>query len=221
MPELPEVGQHWPVHCVRVRGEVQGEVCRKRLPDRCVVKALVYGHSQSGGMGLDLVKQLRAAGIETQRVTHVGYTDKKLIAARADVTGGPFDVVVLYAGGNSSKPTPADIIELARSFPSARVSVVLPPVNTDRESSAVAALRDKVAGNKAGAEQAGLKVYTVEAGGSQFWPDKVHMRPGAAASVQLAKTIVGDVTGSNQRAVLGALVIGAVVLWAVKRWGGK
>ena len=185
------------------------------------MKALVYGHSQSGGMGLDLAKALAKAGIDVERVTHVGYTDKKLINARKDIKSGPFDLVFLYAGGNSNKPTPNDIVELARTFPSARVSVVLPPVNVDRDAQAVAALREKNAGNKAGVSAAGLKVYTVEAHASDFWPDKIHMRPKSAASVELANKIVADATGSTGQAVLGFLLVGAVAFWAYKRWGVK
>ena len=151
------------------------------------MKALIYGHSQSGGMGLDLEKGLKKAGVSVKRITNVGYNDVKLLkAAPAQVDA---DFVFLYAGGNSDKAEPEAIRKLVDHFGKQRTFVVLGPVSTAHAKGDLWRERNK--GNVEGLKGY-VPVYSVEAGAKEFWPDKLHMKPGAPTSVKLAQQILAD-----------------------------
>lgn len=173
------------------------------------MNVLIYGHSQSGGMGLDLVSALKAAGHRVERVTHIGYTDPKLLQEAPTSTA---DRVVLYAGGNTDKADPESIRKLVDHFGRERTVVVLGPINSDNPKADL--WRARNAGNVEGLKEY-VRVYSVEASGKEFWPDKLHMKPKAPSSVQLAKQIVTDLTGSPPPADSGTfwpLIAGAGLL---------
>lgn len=153
------------------------------------MNVLIYGHSQSGGMGLDLVSALKKAGHSVERVTRIGYTDPKLLQ---EAPTSAADRVVLYAGGNTDKADPESIRKLIDHFGKERTVVVLGPVNADNPKADL--WRARNAGNVEGLKDH-VRVYSVEASGKEFWPDKLHMKPKAPSSVQLAKQIVTDLTG--------------------------
>ena len=191
------------------------------------MKALVYGHSQSGGMGLDLEKALKKAGYSVTRVTKVGWNDAKLVQYLPELPAGPYDRVFLYVGGNSDAPTPTAIGQLVQAFDGKAV-VILPPVNTERTkkggAEATAALVAKNEGNRA-ALAGKVRVYTFSGGLSDFEPDQIHMRPGSAASKAAAQAIVGDLQAPAVKAGfdpvlfvgLGLIAAVALALWARRR----
>lgn len=155
------------------------------------MQALVYGHSQSGGMGLDLVSALKKVGYTVERITHIGYTDPKLLKAAPETVTA--DRVFLYAGGNTDNADPESIRKLVDHFGRERTVVVLGPINSDNPKADL--WRARNAGNVEGLKDY-VRVYSVEASGKEFWPDKLHMKPGAPSSVKLAKQIVTDLTGT-------------------------
>jgi hypothetical protein len=187
------------------------------------MKALIYGHSQSGGMGLDLEKGLKKAGVAVKRITNVGYNDAKLLkAAPAQVDA---DFVFLYAGGNSDTADPEAIRKLVDHFGKQRTFVVLGPVSTAHAKGDLWRERNK--GNVEGLKGY-VPVYSVEAEAKEFWPDKLHMKPGAPTSVKLAQQILADAKigsrlGSDSSPVLMSLPLllllgcGAFYLYATRR----
>lgn len=189
------------------------------------MKALVFGHSQSGGMGLDMVAALKALGFDVKRKTHNGANDKALIADLPEL-GDPaqYDRVFLYAGGNSDDPTVDQIKALVNHFGAAKTVVILPPVNTGRDPAKVAAQRAKNKGNYDGL-LGFVPVYSIEADYADFTSntDHVHLRAGSKPSKDLVATVLGDLglasggaivpsTSSTTKAVL---IVGGAVLIAV------
>lgn len=178
-----------------------------------MAKALIYGHSQSGGTGLDLEKALRMKGFKVTRVTRVGWSDKKLLDNVADVAAdaAAAQVIALYGGGNSDKPTVEPLRKLIEALGAQKVLLVLPPVNLDRDDA-----QAHLAKNEANAD--GVKdlvpIYRLQGGASDFWPDGIHMKPGVKPSVALAKQIVDDI---RERGALPVWpwVVGSAVLAAL------
>lgn len=151
------------------------------------MRVLIFGHSQSGGMGLDLERMLRGLGYDVTRKTVNGANDRAL---RLQVPSGPWDRVYLYAGGNSDSPSVEDIRSLIGFFGGNRTVVILPPTNTG-DAVRLSMMRAKNAGNAAGLRGL-VRVYAIEAGPHEFGPDGIHMRPGAPSSVALATRIVAE-----------------------------
>jgi len=196
------------------------------------MKALIYGHSQSGGMGLDLEKALKKAGFAVTRATRVGKNDKWLLANVKDVPAGTYDRVFLYLGGNSDNPTPTEILSLVDVFGADRTVVILPPVNRERTKKggdeAIAALRAKNMGNfKAIGDS--VRTYMIEGGNADFEPDQIHMKPGSKVSKPLAQKILEDMgavaataqtsptTGPSTSLTVGVGVVLAIVAALVWR----
>lgn len=159
------------------------------------MKALIYGHSQSGGMGLDLEKALKKAGFAVTRATRVGKNDKWLLAHVKEVPAGPYDQVFLYVGGNSDNPTSNEIMGLVNTFGADRTVAILPPVNRERSKKggdeAIAALRAKNMGNFKAIGNS-VRTYMTEGGNADFEPDQIHMRPGSTPSKDLAQKILNN-----------------------------
>lgn len=156
------------------------------------MKAVVYGHSQAQptGMGDDMVAGLKKRGYSVNRVGLQGKNDKGLLD-NIDVLGDISDAdrVFLYAGGNSDKPTVNDLRALIQALGPDRTTVILPPVNLDRPTSAVVKQQAKNASNKAGIQDL-VPVYTVAGHAADFKADSIHMRAGTAISKQLVNTIL-------------------------------
>lgn len=97
--------------------------------------ALIYGHSQSGGMGLDVQKLLSKAGWKVVRVTKVGWSDGQLGAGIPELTGSPgqYDRIFYYGGANpkaSKEATGNSILaNVAKLGGPSKVTVVLAPYN--------------------------------------------------------------------------------------------
>jgi hypothetical protein len=200
------------------------------------MKALIYGHSQSGGMGLDLEKALKKVGFSVTRSTHVGRNDKWLLAHVKEVPAGPYDRVFLYVGGNSDNPTPTEIMGLVNTFGADRTVAILPPVNHERTKKggdeAIVDLRAKNMGNfKAIGDS--VRTYMTEGGNADFEPDQIHMRPGSSPSKSLAQKILEDMgavaataqtspstTGASASLTVGVgvvLVLAAALIWRSRR----
>ena len=187
------------------------------------MKALVFGHSQSGGMGLDMVAALKGLGFAVTRKTHNGANDAALIKDLPDL-GDPsqFDRVFLYAGGNSDDPTVGQIKQLVDHFGAAKTVVILPPVNVGRDPAKVAAQRAKNKGNFDGL-QGYVPVYSIEAEYADFTSntDHVHLRAGSKPSKDLVSQILSDVglTAGGSMALSStaktALIIGGAMLIAI------
>ena len=185
--------------------------------------ALIYGHSQSGGMGLDLDKALRKRGWKVSRTTRVGWNDGKLLANLDDVEAeaAAASRVYLYGGGNSDKPSVKQLRELVQALGPSKTVLILPPVNLDRDADDVAAQRAKNKGNADGLADL-VPVFQLEAAGSNFWPDKIHMRPGSPTSLAAAEQLVQPLEPSAGGAApfLVAAVLGVAALLVVRRARG-
>lgn len=185
------------------------------------MRALIYGHSQSGGMGLDVEKLLKQKGFTVVRETKVGYTDRRLVSYLPNVPSGPYDRVYLYVGGNSDVPDVKNIRALIEHFGASRTVVVLGPVNLDHAERAPT-LQARNAGNRAGVADL-VRVYDLQAGQSAFWPDKLHVKPGVPESKRLAEQIVAETltggslspapSGDNGAVWAAASVLGFALWW--------
>lgn len=184
--------------------------------------ALLYGHSQTGGMGIDQEKALKSAGFTTSRVVHNGKNDAALLALTSDLTEkqANADRVFLYAGGNSDASTVPEITALIDYFGPERVTVILPPVNQGRDDDKIAAQRAKNAANVEGlalqSDTRNVRVYSIEAPYDQFSSntDHVHLAAGSQASKDFAQRVIDEMDGGMNGAILlvAALVFGAVWL---------
>lgn len=184
--------------------------------------ALIYGHSQSGGMGLDLEKALRKRGWKVSRTTRVGWNDGKLLVNVDDVQvqADAADRVYLYGGGNSDKPSVKPLRELVQALGAAKTVLILPPVNTDRDADDVAAQRLKNKGNADGLADL-VPVVQVEASGDNFWGDKIHMRPGSPQSLAVADQLVQPLAaGGGVPVALVAGLVGLAALMLLRRVRG-
>jgi hypothetical protein len=198
------------------------------------MKALIFGHSQSGGMGLDMVAALKGLGFDVKRKTHNGANDAALIKDLPDL-GDPaqYDRVFLYAGGNSDNPTVDQIKQLVNHFGVSKTVVILPPVNVGRKPDKVEAQRAKNKGNFDGL-QGFVPVYSIEADYADFTSntDHVHLRAGSKPSVDLVAKVLTDLglskggalaTSSATKTVLiiGGAVLIAIVLALMTRARGR
>ena len=153
--------------------------------------ALLYGHSQTGGMGLDMRAALQAAGFDVTLSVHNGKTDAWLLDHLPELGDlGPYKRVVAYLGGNATAPDAATIVQLAQALGGPdKVAVVLPPLNADKAPDAEKAYRN--AAHVQALQGSGFRVYIVQAPGSDFW-DGVHLNPGSVASQALAEQVMAD-----------------------------
>lgn len=189
--------------------------------------ALLFGHSQTGGMGIDLANALKNAGYSVSRVVHNGAHDSQLVSFLSDLSDkqAASDKVFLYAGGNSDDPSVPDITALINYFGADRCTVILPPVNQGRDPAKIAAQRIKNDGNKAGLQAQdstkNVRIYAIEADWDQFTAntDHVHLRAGSPASVALANQIVAEIDqpiddGSLLTVILSLVAVGtAIYVW--------
>lgn len=187
------------------------------------VRALLYGHSQTGGMGIDLSAALQARGWKVKRVVHNGADDGELLAllpAVGDLAG--FDRVWLYGGGNSDAPTVASLKKLVQALGAKRTVLILPPINVDRDPAKLAAQTAKNTGNQAGLESL-VPVVQNRANASEFSADSIHMRAGSAASKAAAQEAIAAASGSSGAgwalAAIGAAALGYAVWRAGRRKG--
>lgn len=183
------------------------------------MKALVFGHSQSGGMGLDLVAALKKREWQVVRSTHNGFSDYKLLNFIPDLGDlSQIDRTYLFAGANNPHPTPETILKMVKLLGGAeRVTVILPPYNEAKESPTVMADQTtKGWVNSQALKAAGVPVYRVLAPAKEF-SDGIHLRRGSATSKELAEQIVGGQSQIGQ-AVTGAVGVGAVVGVAFLLW---
>ena len=196
------------------------------------MKALVFGHSQSGGMGLDMVAALKKLGFDVKRKTHNGANDAALLKDLPDL-GDPaqYDRVFLYAGGNSDDPTVDQIKKLVDTFGASKTVVILPPVNVGRDPAKVEAQRAKNKGNFDGL-QGYVPVYSIEADYADFTSntDHVHLRAGSKPSVDLVAKVLGDIglsggalapSGAKAALIIGGAVLIAIVLALMTRARGR
>lgn len=153
--------------------------------------ALLYGHSQTGGMGLDMRNALRAAGFDVTIDVNNGKADPWLLANLPNLGDlGQYSRVVAYLGGNTDTGNGPQIVQIAQSLGGPdKVAVVLPPINVDDPPSPAKMARNAV--HVEALQSAGFRVYMVQAPGSSFW-DGVHLNHGTVASMDLAKQIMAD-----------------------------
>ena len=171
--------------------------------------ALVYGHSQSGGMGLDLVSALKTRGYSVVRSTHNGWSDAKLLAGIPELGDlSRFSRVYLYGGGNNPAPTPDTLLKMVDIFGGpCKVVVVLPPYNAAKESADV--MTDPATkgwANSRALEAAGVPCFRAVFAGSDF-TDGVHLRAGCAASKAFAAEIAAAGCNSGATGDVGGLVL--------------
>ena len=157
-------------------------------------RALLYGHSQTGGMGLDMRQALQAAGFDVTLSVHNGKADPWLLDHLPELGDlGAYKRVVAYLGGNADNADPQTIVALAQALGGPdKVAVVLPPINADKAPDAQKAARN--AGHLQAPQGQGFRVYLVQAPGSDFW-DGIHLNPGTVASQALAEQIMVDWKG--------------------------
>lgn len=158
------------------------------------MRALVYGHSQSGGMGLDFVKLLKKQGYDVERVTKNGWSDKQLKGGIPELTGDPagYARIVYFAGANpkgqSREVIAGTILENAATMggPS-KVLVVLAPYNQAKEPPGLLTQTDTRGWlYEQQLRKAGYKVYRPLLPEKVFWPDQVHVKPYTAEGLELA-----------------------------------
>lgn len=181
-------------------------------------RALVYGHSQAQptGMGDDMVKALKARGVKVDRLGLQGRNDAKLLAESdqlGDLSG--YDRVFLYAGGNNDKPSPDDLRKLVEHFGASRTTVILSPVNTDGQGSRSPEVRRPISvANRAGVQDL-VTAYEIEAPGSSFKPDGIHLRAGSPEGKALVERILTDLGAGGAPAGAGGSSTLLLVLAAV------
>lgn len=173
---------------------------------------LIYGHSQSGGMGLDFQKQLKKAGHTVDRVTKVGWNDAKLLSnipSLGDVS--KYDGVYFFGGGNNDKPTPDTLLKIVDSLGGKdKVMVILPPYNDSKESPDV--MTDpttKGFANQKALENNGVTVFRRLFPSDAFWPDKIHLKPYTKFSSDFAMEVLNSKHGSvnSDWATIGYLAV--------------
>lgn len=160
------------------------------------MKILIYGHSQSGGMGLDFQKLLKSAGHQVTRVTEVGWNDDKLKGGIPKLTGDPgqYDLVYYFGGGNSDSPSADTLKQIVDMLGGKnKVTVILPPYN---DSKVPANIMDdpttKGYINQKALEDVGVRVFRQAFPASDFWPDKIHLRPYSKSSANFASMVLFD-----------------------------
>lgn len=97
------------------------------------MSALVFGDSQSQGIGREVGKLLTARGVPVSYKHKPGYSTAKLkTVAKASVSPGAHKVIYLFTGGNDYGPQPDRLKELVAHLRSggAKVVVVGPPPAT-------------------------------------------------------------------------------------------
>lgn len=195
------------------------------------MKALVYGHSQSGGMGLDFVKLLKQQGYDVTRVTQSGWSDKQLQGGIPDLTGDPaqYDRIIYFGGANpqqSREATAQTLLENAALLGGpAKVTVILAPYNQDKEDPNV--LSDRTTRGILYEEtlrKAGYSTYRPLFPGYLFWPDRTHVKPYTKEGLEFAADALAgrdsrfaNPTGPSLLLLVGGAVAAAVVLALVLR----
>lgn len=190
------------------------------------MKALVYGHSQSGGMGLDFVKLLKQQGYEVTRVTKSGWSDKRLQGGIPDLTGDPaqYDRVFYFGGANpqqDKEKTAVTLLENAAMLGGpAKVTVILAPYNQAKEDPNV--LSDRTTRGIVYEEtlrKAGYATYRPLFPGDLFWQDGVHVKPYTPEGLEFAADAIAgrdsrfsNPTGPSLLLLVGGAVAGALVL---------
>jgi hypothetical protein len=155
-------------------------------------KALIYGHSQAAGIGRDLESALKSMGYKVTRIVKVGYNDSALISELSAIPEGPWDKVFLFAGGNSTQASAADINTLINHFGRERVTVILPPVNKDNPSRRDM-IRKKNKDNKDGIS---VPAFWIEGGQQEFGEDGIHMKAGSPGSNSLVGTVISNISNN-------------------------
>jgi hypothetical protein len=148
--------------------------------------ALVFGHSQTAGMGKDLESKLKSLGFTVTRDPHIGANDSALISFATPHTNKNWSKVFLFAGGNSTRASAGDINTLIDMFGREKVVVILPPIHvgSDRETM----VRTKNQANKAGISP--IPAIIVEAGPASFMRDGIHMKSGTPESIDAANQAI-------------------------------
>jgi hypothetical protein len=159
-------------------------------------KALIYGNSIAGGLGLAFKSALEGIGYNVKVDYHEGYNDSRLFSTAKTIEGGPWDHVVLFVGGNAGVPTPGPINNLIDFFGKDKTTIILMPVNLDDLGEG----KDKNGKNKRGSEmlsvnqanQAAISLpsYWAEGKMGDFTSDKIHMKPGSPAASRLVSQVM-------------------------------
>lgn len=154
-------------------------------------KALIYGHSQAGGLGLGLKSALTSLGYEVNLVVKSGANDDVLLSGIKNV-GDPneYDKVYLFVGGNWPKVPKVDAISsMVNFFGPKKTAVILPPTNTDENEVAAEGTRNKK--NKDGIIQkfGGIVKVYIPYGKTEEFTDGIHMRNGSAGSKRLIQDL--------------------------------
>jgi hypothetical protein len=154
-------------------------------------KALVFGNSIAGGLGLAFKSRLSGAYDVTLDYNE-GWNDSRL-AAKLQQTYTPeqFNRVFLFVGGNSGvADTSGDINKMINYFGAGKVTVVLMPVcssTSDAKCSRVG--QDMLRTNQMNQSGIGVKAEWVIAGPEDFTPDRVHIKPNSPAANDLASKL--------------------------------
>jgi hypothetical protein len=157
-------------------------------------KALIYGHSQAGGVGLGLKSALKSVGYDVNLVIKNSANDSRLLREIGDA-GDPkqYDKVYLFVGGNSPYIPKVDLISsMINLFGPEKTSIVLPPTNIDKYKVADIGSRNKA--NKEGILQrfgGVVKVY-IPYGHSNDFSDGIHMNHNALGTKRFIQDIFAE-----------------------------
>lgn len=155
---------------------------------------LLYGHSQTGGMGLDLRDLLVSKGNTVKVVVHNGWNDYALLEELPNVLKkGEYQRVYLFVGGNLDSPTPEQINEMVNYCGGPTVAqAILPPYNSKKTTSEVfndKSLKGYV--NRTFLEKNGVTVWVGRFPSSDF-SDGIHVKHKSASSKQFANMIYSE-----------------------------
>lgn len=178
-------------------------------------RALIYGHSQAGGIGLGLKAALKSKGYDVNLVIKNGANDSRLIREIGDV-GDPksYDLVFLFVGGNGPYvPNPEKIATIINFFDPSKTSIVLPPLNLDAIDKATGKKNEELGpGPRNRANRDGIlqkfggmvKVHIPYGRGSDFW-DGTHMNHGAAGTKEFIQNVFSGKTTSPPTPTLNTI----------------
>lgn len=157
--------------------------------------ALLYGHSQTGGIGLALKRALESKGYKVKLIIKNGANDSRLLSEVGEA-GDPqqYSKVFIFAGGNYPKvPRVPEISSMIQHFGPQKTTLILPPINIDEEVAKNIVSRNE--SNRSGIiNKFGgvVKVYIPAGTTKDFSPDGIHMKANSAASANLSSKIVSE-----------------------------
>lgn len=187
---------------------------------------LIYGHSQSYGMGIDLTHHLSKAGHKTNRVTKVGWSDLDLKKGIPELTGDPsqYDYIYYVAGANPKGMDKEKISKLilenvATLGGKNKVTVILAPYNDSKEPKDI--LNDTSTRGylyEKDLRAAGVKVYRPLFPSSIFEPDTIHVKAGTKIGRDFAAEVIAGGPSKycmTKETNMVPIIIGAVATVAI------